>query len=164
MSSVANGLGKMAQIWEFSASKTVFCFVRYNQPDNGSWYTRCLEAKNKLFLKRDAIGDNCSNKTFQLQQPNARNDVCTSHVCMTGIVSAYTCPFFVGFSTCEAFLVFAFAVSLSLGGLTFRSLALSRALSFVLALRRLCLGLAFLLARLLSFASALSIPWFRSFA
>ena len=164
MSSVANGLGKMAQIWEFSASKTVFCVVRYNQPDNGSWYTRCLEAKNKLFLKRDAIGDNCSNRTFQLQQPNARNDVCTSHVCMTGIVSAYTCPFFVGFSTCEAFLVFAFAVSLSLGGLTFRSLALSRALSFVLALRRLCLGLAFLLARLLSFASALSIPWFRSFA
>ena len=49
-------------------------------------------------------------------------------------------------------------------GLTFRLLPLSRARSLVLALRRLWLGLAFLLARLLSFAAALSIPWFRSLA
>ena len=45
-----------------------------------------------------------------------------------------------------------------------RMLALSRVLSFDLALRRLWLCLAFLFARLLSFAGALSIPGFRSFA
>ena len=83
---------------------------------------------------------------------------------MTGIVPTYIFPIFVGFSTCETFLVFSFVLHISLGGLTFRLLALSRALSFALALRRLWLGLALLLARLLSFARALSIPRFGSFA
>ena len=117
---------------------------------------------NKLLPQRDAIGDICTNKTFPLQPPNARNNVWLAG--MNGIVSTYTFPSLLDSPPVKPFLVFAFALSISLGGLTFRLLALSRALSFALALRRLWLGLALLLARLLSFARTLSIPRFRSFA
>ena len=105
--------------------------------------TSTWEAKNKLLPQRDAIGDNCTNRTFQLHPPNVRNNVFISFSGVTGTVSTYTFPIFVRFSTCETFLVFAFALSLSLGGLTFHLLALSRAFSFALAFRRLWLVLPF---------------------
>ena len=132
--------------------------------NSGCKPTSTWEAKNKLLLQRDAPGDNCTNRRSQLQPQGARSSVCILRVSMTGTVSTCTFPIFAGFSTCETFLALAFARSLSMGRLTFHLLALSRALSFVLALRRLWLGLAFFLARLLSFAGAISIPWFRSFA
>ena len=96
--------------------------------------TSTLEAKHKLLLQLDAIGDNFTNRTFQLQPQSARNSVCISHVCMAGTVSTCSCPISAGFSTYETFLAFAFALSISLGKLTFLLLALSRALPFVLAL------------------------------
>ena len=145
----------------------MFGIVRSNQPDDGPRYTgldvnsACTptstwEAQNNLLLQRDAIGDNCTNRTIQLQPQSARNSVCIPRACMTRTVST--------FSILGWILAFAFALSLFLGRLTFRLLALSRALSFVLALPRLWLGLAILMARLLPFAGALSIPWSRSFA
>ena len=70
---------------------------------------------------------------------------------MTRTVSTCTFPLFAGFSTCETFLAFALALSLSKERLTFRLFALSRALSFVLALPHLWLGVACLMARLLPF-------------
>ena len=65
-----------------------------------------MKPKKKLLPQRHAIGDNCTNRTFQLQLPNARNNVCIWLARMTGIVSTYTFPFFVGFSTSKTFLVF----------------------------------------------------------
>ena len=71
--------------------------------------TSTWEAKNKLLLQRDAVGDICTNRTFQLQPEGTRNNVCISRVCMP--ISTCTCPIFAGFSTCETFLAFAFALS-----------------------------------------------------
>ena len=80
------------------------------------------EAQNKLALQRDAVGDICTNRTFQLQPEGTRNNVCISRVCMT--VSTCTFPIFAGFSTCETFLAFVFVLSRLLWRLTLRMLVL----------------------------------------
>ena len=104
--------------------------------------TATWEAKIKVLLQLDASGRNCTNRTFQLQPHNARNSVCISRACMTGIVSGCTLPTFAGPSTCETFFAFAFALAPSWEGSIFRVLALSRAISFAFPFRRLWLALA----------------------
>ena len=121
--------------------------------------TSTREVKNKLLLQRDAFGDNWTNRTFQLQPQGARNSVCISRVGMTGTVSTCTFPLFAGFSTCETFLAFCFFVY-PFFGKGDHSLACPFQSSFLCSrFSTFVLGLAFLLARLFSFAGGhLSIP------
>ena len=80
------------------------------------------EAQSNLPLQRDAVGDICTNRTFQLQPQGARNNLCFSRVCMTGTVSTYTFPIFARFSTRETFLAFALSLPLGRFGVLFACL------------------------------------------